>query len=539
MAGPAENAINPNRGGFGPPVEDFMNRKTVLSAALAVLMLASAALAQERPALNLTLEEAIAKALKNNLNVAAEAFAPEMADRNLDRAREAFLPSFRMTYGNNRTESPSTWWISGAGTSVNRMADYAVSLVEAVPTGGTFTLSMQSYRSETNQPFQLINPRYGSTLQADFTQPLLKGFGPKVARRQITQARTGVEIADAQLRSVMSDTVYLVQEGYWNLVFAVESFKVKQRSLQLGRDLLAKNKKEVEFGQLAPLEILNAEATVAQREADLIQAEFLITRSEEVLKSMLNLKAEGEVRGLRLEPTDRPAVVEAKPGLDQALAAAREKRPDLGILRSTVGNKELALDVARNQMLPALDLTLSYWSPGISGDRLVYSGGDFFGGTVIGTVPGKSSDALRDAFKMLYSNWNVGLTLTVPLGSFTTRADLAYARADLDQSRVRLQASEQQAELEVSDAVRAIEANAKRVDAYRLARELAERSLEAEVKKLAVGLSTNYFVLDFQEKLANAQSLELRSKIDYVLSVERLEKSTGVNLEKRGFGTGR
>jgi outer membrane protein TolC len=154
-------------------------------------------------------------------------------------------------------------------------------------------------------------------------------------------------------------------------------------------------------------------------------------------------------------------------------------------------------------------------------------------------VPGKSSDALRDAFKMLYSNWNVGLTLTVPLGSFTTRADLAYARADLDQSRVRLQASEQQAELEVSDAVRAIEANAKRVDAYRLARELAERSLEAEVKKLAVGLSTNYFVLDFQEKLANAQSLELRAKIDYVLSVERLEKSTGVNLEKRGFGTGR
>lgn len=489
--------------------------------------------------MNLTLEEAIAKALKNNLNVAVEMFTPELAGRNLDRAREAFLPSFKMTYGNNRNENPSYWWLSGSGTNIDRMANYAVSVVEAIPTGGSFSLSLQNYRSETNQAFQLINPRYGSTLQLDFTQPLLKNFGPKVARRQITQAQANVEIADSQLRNTMIETVYLVQEGYWNLVFAVESFKVKEKSLQLGKDLLAKNRKEVEFGQLAPLEILNAEAAVAQREADLIQAEFLITRSEEVLKSMLNLAAEGEAKKSRLVPTDRPAAAaEAKPSLDWALSAAREKRPDLAILRKTVETKELAMAVARNQMLPGLDLTLSYWSPGISGDRLLYDGNDFFGGTVIGKVPGQATDALRDAFKMLYSNWNVGLTLTVPLSTFMTRAELTYARADLSQSQVRLQASEQQAELEISDAVRSIEANAKRAEAYRLARELAEKSLEAEVKKLAVGLSTNYFVLDFQEKLANAQSLELKSKIDYVLSVERLEKAAGINLDKRGFKIG-
>ncbi|MCX6559122.1 MAG: TolC family protein [Candidatus Aminicenantes bacterium] len=516
-----------------------MIRKTTIAAVLAVLIFASTAASQERPAMNLTLEEAIAKALKNNLNVAVEMFTPELAGHSLDRAREAFLPSLKMTYGNNRNENPSYWWLSGSGTNIDRMANYAVSVVEAIPTGGSFSLSLQNYRSETNQAFQLINPRYGSTLQMDFTQPLLKNFGPKVARRQITQAQAGVEIADSQLRNTMIETVYLVQEGYWNLVFAVESFKVKEKSLQLGKDLLAKNRKEVEFGQLAPLEILNAEAAVAQREADLIQAEFLITRSEEVLKSMLNLAVEGGGQKFRLVPTDRPAAAaEAKPSLDSALAAAREKRPDLAILRKTIETKELAMAVARNQMLPGLDLTLSYWSPGISGDRLLYDGNDFFGGTVIGKVPGQASDALRDAFKMLYSNWNVGLTLTVPLSTFMTRAELTYARADLSQSQVRLQASEQQAELEISDAVRSIEANAKRAEAYKLARELAEKSLEAEVKKLAVGLSTNYFVLDYQEKLANAQSLELKSKIDYVLSVERLEKAAGINLEKRSFKIG-
>jgi outer membrane protein TolC len=212
-----------------------------------------------------------------------------------------------------------------------------------------------------------------------------------------------------------------------------------------------------------------------------------------------------------------------------------EKRPDLKIAQKNIENKELGVAVARNQTLPALDLTLSYWSPGISGDQLIYSGDNFFSGVVIGTVPGSSTNATRDAFKLLYNNWNVGLTLTLPLSSMLTRSDLGYARADLAQSQVQLKAQEQQAALEISDAVRTIEADAKQADAYRLSRELAEKSLDAEVKKLAVGMSTNYFVLDLQEKLANARSAELKAKIDFVLSVERLEKSMGVSLEKRGF----
>ena len=186
------------------------------------------------------------------------------------------------------------------------MKNYSASVAQTIPTGGSLSLSLQNYRSETNQSFQLINPRYGTTLAVNFTQPLLKDFGTKIARRQILAAENSLEIADVQLRNTMMDTIYLVQEAYWNLVYAVDSLQVKRQSLQLGRDLLAKNRKEVEFGQLAPIEILNAEATVAQREADLIQAEALITRSREVLKSILNLPADGDSRGPILEPVDRP-----------------------------------------------------------------------------------------------------------------------------------------------------------------------------------------------------------------------------------------
>ena len=501
----------------------------------AALALVPPAFAEEREVLKLSLEEAIAKALKNNLAVAIDALTPDLAGESLQKAREAFLPRFELSYGGNRAENPSYWWLQGSGTSVSKLSDVAVSVVEAIPTGGSVSLSLQTYRSETNQSFQLINPRYGSTLRLDLTQPLLRNFGPKMARRQILAAENNLAASDAQLRTTMSDTVYAVQEAYWNYVHAVENAKVKRQSLDLGRDLLAKNRKEVEFGTLAPLEVLNAEASVAQREADLIQAEGLIARSEEVLKTVINLAAETDARAIRVVPTDLPVFAPAGLTLDEALGKAQARRPDLTILKSTIETKSLNLDVARNQMLPSLDFQVAYSSPGISGDRLLYLDDNPFLGQVIGKVPGSRTDSLRDAFKFLYHNWNVGLTLSVPLSAFTTKADFAYAKTDLRQSELRLKQLEQQIDLEVSDAVRTIETNRKRLEAYRLATELAQKSLDAETKKLAVGLSTNYFVLEFQDRLSNAQSLELRVKIDYVLSVERLEKATGLNLEKRGI----
>ncbi len=512
-----------------------MTSKILRAAVLAALIAAAPVLAQDRREVGLTLEEAIAKALQNNLSVAVEMYTPQLAERSLDRAREVFLPRFELSYGSGRDENPSYWWISGAGTNWSRMSNYGVSIVETVPTGGSLSLSLQNYKSDTNQPFQLINPRYGSTLRFDFSQPLLRNFGPKVTRSQIILAEENLDIGRQQLRNTMVQTVYLVQEAYWNLVFAIENYKVKQQSLQLGRDLLAKNRKEVEFGTLAPLEILNAEATVAQREADLIQAEFQITRGEEVLKTMLNLSVEGDPARMQLVPVDRPAFAPEKVDLGEFLKTALDRRPDLKILRTTISSRQLNVSVARNQTLPALDLTVSYWSPGISGDRLIYAGNDPFTGVIVDKVKGAASGATRDALKLLYNNWNIGLTLSLPVSSILSRADYAYARAELGQSQVRLKAAEQQAGLEISDAARAVEANAKRVEAYRLARDLAEKSLDAEVKKMAVGLSTNYFVLDFQDKLAAARSSELKARIDYILSVENLEKAAGINLEKRGF----
>jgi len=481
--------------------------------------------------LTLSLEDCIVKALKNNLQVAVELYNPELADVSLTRAREIFMPRFDLSYGNQKTENPPYWWIQGADTLVSKYRDYGLSLVQQIPTGGNFTLSLTSYRSDTNQSFQLINPRYGSTIRFDFVQPLLKDFGFKVSRKEIIIAQNNLDISRHQLEATLQDTIYRVQEAYWNLVYVIEDLKVKKQSLKLAQDLLAKNRKEVEVGKLAPIEILNAEAVVASREADILQAEALIKRNEDVLKNILNLPEEAALG--KIVPADQPTYVKKEISLEEALKKAYEKRPDLMMKKTDIKTKELNLTVAKNQMLPGLNLNLSYWSPGISGDRILYLNDNPFLGVIVGKEKGSATDSLRDAFQLKYKNWAVSLTLSVPLSNFLTKADYVRARIELEKSQLELKNIEKQTLLDVKDAVREIVTSAKRVEAYRVARELAEKRLEAEEKKLKVGLTTNYFVLQYQEELATASSQELKALIDYNLAWAKLDKALGTSLDKR------
>ncbi len=484
--------------------------------------------------LSLSLEDCIVKAMENNLKVAVEVYNPEMADVSVTQAKGLFMPRFDIGYSNRQNENPSYWWIQGAGTVESKYSNYSIALVQQIPTGGNFSLSMTNYRSETNEGFQLINPRYGSTIQFDFTQPLLKNFGYKISRKEIIIAQNNLDISRNQFKRILQDTIYKVQETYWNLVYAIEGYKVKQQSLQLAKDLLAKNKKEVEFGKLAPIEILNAESVVAQREADILAAEALIRGSEDILKNILNLPEE-EVTIKKIVPLDEPRFVKKKISLDNALKQAIINRPDLKVNQTNVESKNLDLSVAKNQMLPGLDLSFSYWSPGISGDRLIYEGNDVFYGAVIGKEHGSARDSVRDAFQFLYKNWTVGVTLSVPLSNVLTRTEFVRARMGLEQSLLELKNSEKQILLEVRDAVRQIDTNAKRVEAYGLARELAEKRMIAEEKKLSVGLTTNYFVLEYQEKLANAKSMEIKALVDYSIALAKLEQVIGTSLDTRNI----
>ena len=509
----------------------LMKTRKIISLVVVLFCFSILASSQDENVLPLSLQDCIAKALQNNLNLAIQVYNPEMADMSITQAKEYFMPSFDFAFGKRRTDYPSYWWLQGEDSVVSKYGDYSFAFTQQIPTGGSFILSFNNYRSETNELFQLINPRYGATLQFDFVQPLLRNGGLKMGRKEIIIAENNLEISQTQFESVVQDTIYTVVETYWNLLYAIEDLKVKNQSLQLARDLLAKNKKEVEVGKLAPLEVLNAETVVAQREADILAAEVLIKRREDLLKYHLNMSDVQALTPKSIVPMDRPDFVKKVISFDEAWQVAQVKRPDLRANRKNIENNDFKMSVAKNKMLPGLDLSFSYWSPGISGDRILYLDDNPFLGIIIGKAEGSAGDAVGDALNFKHNNWNVALTLTLPLSNVTTRAEYVKSRMELEKSQLELEDNKKFAMLDVNDAVREVETHIKRVEAYRLARELAQKRLEAEEKKLDVGLTTNYFVLTYQEELATARSTEIKSMLDYILALARLDRAMGSSLE--------
>ncbi len=513
-------------------------RRTAAVSALALgaaLVLGAAPAAAQAPGVErtVTLQDCIEMALKNNLSLAAEVLGPEVASATAGRAREIFLPKLAFTFGTQTTNQASYTYLDAADQVTSDFGDYQGSLQQLLPTGATLSAALYSYRSETNRSFQTINPRYGSTLSFDFAQPLLKDFGFKMARREIIVAANDLAISENQLRQALVDTVFDVEEAYWSLVYSRESLEVQKESLRLARQLLAKNEKELEVGVIPPIDILSARAEVASREADILQAQAQVRNDQDTLRTLLNLRGEPGAPAPVLVPSELPPTEAAAPDLEQARTTALVHRPDLA--SSQVGLRTRALDLtyARNQTLPNLSFRASFWSPGVSGTQLIYQDDDPLTGVIVDTIPGGRSLAFNDAFKLKYKNWFVGLTLDLPLESVVSRARVAEARLQSDQAVLRHKDLEAQALLEVDIAVRAVETDYRRAQAYRLARELAEEKLAAEQKKLEAGLSTNYTVLQQQRDLALARTNEVRARVDYNLSLARLERAMGTTLDSK------
>jgi len=509
-------------------------KKTKLMNILLVLALAVSLWSQQTEK-QLSLDDCIIGALKNNLGLAVEVYNPQLADISVIQAKEKFVPSLYLGYNKQETNQPSFSWIDAANQVEVQSSDYYGQLTQEIPAGGNFQLTLYSYQTETTANFQTINPRFGSQLRFDFTQPLLKDFGFKVSQREIIIAKNNTAISEIQLKQTLLDTIYNVEEAYWNYVGSIEYYKVMEHSLKLAQDLLAKNTREVEVGMLAPIDVLSAKSEVARREADILQAESLIKSTQDQLKTILNLSFKENIDLTKIVPTDTPTFEEREVSLEEALSMGLQMRPDLQAIRVDMKNKDLDLGYAKNQLLPELNFRASYWSPGLSGTQLIYENGNPLTGNVIGTIPGKSSDALRDAFKFRYKNWTLGLTLSIPITSIVTRAQYAHARVSLEKAQVDLQNQEQQAFLEIRNAVRDVQTNYKQVQAYKLARELAQEKLDAEQKKLKVGMATNYEVLLHQRDLADAQSSELRAVIDYNLALAALNRVLGTTLEKKNI----
>ena len=496
----------------------------------------TASITSQEKAISLSLEECIRKTIENNLSWAVQVLNPQLADISIAQAKEKFMPQLSFSFNRRDTNSASYSWLDAADKVTTFFSEYSTQITQQLPTGGNFSISLNTYKNDSNRNFQTINPRYGSTLQFNFTQPLLRNFGFNISHHQILLAKNNKEISDYNLIKTLQDLIYQVEEAYWNLVYSIENLKVREQSLKLAQELLEKNRRSVEIGTMAPMDVLTAEADVATREADILAAQAQVKNNEDRLKTILNLVAENhDFEWARIIPKDSPTFKKRDINLEEALAIALENRPDLKAIQIDLKNKQLTLNYTKNQLLPDLNLTASYWSPGVSGDRIIYLDNNPLTRVVVGTVPGGISDSLKDTFNFKYKNWSVGLSLSIPMSNFFSRAAYAQARINYEQTLLQLKEQQQQIFLEIKNAVRAVQTNYQRVEAYRVARELAENKLKAEEEKFKVGLSTNYFVLQYQRDLANARTMELQAIIDYNLSLAQLNRALGVTLKEKNI----
>jgi outer membrane protein TolC len=350
----------------------------------------------------------------------------------------------------------------------------------------------------------------------------LRGFYIDQNRQQLQITQINREISEENLRATITTTLANTRNAYWDLVFARSAVDVAQRALQLAEKLVEDNKARVEVGTLAPLDIVQAEAEAANRRQTLAVAEAALQTAELALKRFVVSGTDDPLWRQELRPVELPAIDPAPTDIEGAVRRALERRTDLVNSRKNLQSSDVSLKYFRNQTLPDVDVVASYGAQGIGGWLNRRSG---LGGSVTEVIPGGYGDALALLGSREYPNWN--LQLNVSYNLFGSAADAQYARARVqrNQTQARMRALELQIATEVTNAALTVQSNLKRVEAAVAARELAEKRLDAEQSRFEVGMSTNFFVVQAQRDLRDAQNAELRALADYRKSLVTFERA--------------
>jgi outer membrane protein len=489
---------------------------------------------QAAGALDLTLDEAVALALEHNLEIAVERLNPQTFDLQIAGVRALYRPVLTSTVGQNNVTQLPTNQLVGTQAVQNDQTTFNVGGTQLLPFGGgNVLLGFNNRRQDSTSSFNTFNPQFNSTFSALFVQPLLRNFRTDATRTSLRITGINRDISELQLRATITNTLADVRSAYWDYVYTVDQLQVARRSLELARKLLEDNRIRVEVGTLAPIDVVQAEAEVASRLQEEAQGEAQARTAELALKRLIVSGADDPRWRAQLRPTDRPMFAPTPIDLDAALRRALDARLDLAQSRKQLQANDLSLRLLGNQRLPAADVSASYGLQGIGGSRLVRDSN--LGGQVVDTIPGGYGDALRLLRDRDFPQWNLALSVSYPIGASLADANFARAQITVRQTQAQIRALELQIATDVTTAALLLESNQKRVEAARAARELAQRRLEAETSKFEVGLSTNFFVVQAQRDLAQAENIELRTRLDYQKSVVDFDRVQETSLGSAGI----
>lgn len=537
--------------------------------------------------LYLSLDDAVSIGLEDNLDISVQRFTPWIAETQLLKAQAGGIPetgsSQQVVLGSAPSVSfdpvaSASWYttrfaspvnnpfLSGTGTLVSAVDGhqdtYNFGYTQGFHLGTNISITWDSTRSSTSITDVLYNPAVQSTVTFTVTQPLLNGFGSLPNTRYILEAKNSIKAADSVFAQQVMTTVTAVATDYWELVYARENVKVAEAAVAVDQKLYEDNKKQLEIGTMAPLDVLTAESQLASDQQVLVQAQTTRLQDETVLLVAITKNPlTGNLSGIEVEPTTGITTPEQENiSLGDAVKEAWTKRPELQQADLYLQNAKIEVKATKNELLPSLNLYGQYSQTGLAGDVLnitetptgfvpdlqspiltatgaapvppLYTGvATGFTTTSQLAKTGGLGDALANMIHYNYPTATGGVILTLPIRNRSAQADNARSLLDERQQQVQYQSTKNSIVLNVRNALIALTQDRAAVAAAEKARALAQQTLDDEQKKYQLGTSTSYNVVLRTRDLTAAEGTELRDKINLIEAELNFNQAMGRTLE--------
>jgi outer membrane protein TolC len=491
--------------------------------------------ADTRPVVRLSLDDAVRFGLERNLDIAVQRLNPQINDIAISSIRSVYHPSLTSTVFGQSQTSPATSTIAGSNTPgepiVNGNTTYNAGVSQSIPYGGgNVSVQFNNSRTTTTNLTNLYNPAYNTFWSGQYTQPLIRGFKIDGTRQQLEVTKLNRDISDVQLRASITNTLSNIRDAYWDFVAAIQAVDVARQSLDLANKLVQDNQTRVQVGTMAPIDVVQAQSEAATRRQTLVTAESTRRTAELALKRLIVSGTDDPNWSAAIDPTDRPEFRPEPIDIEAAVRRGLAERTDLEIARKSVDANAVTLKYLNDQTLPQADLVALYGLTGLGGAQLVTEGSGI-NRVVTGAIPGGYGNALGTLFGNNYPRWTVQLNFSYPLGLSSQEASVARARVQLNQVQAQVKQIELQIANDITSAAINVQNTSEAVQAAQAARELAQQKLTAEQSKFEVGMSTNYFVVQAQRDLADAQISETRAVLNYRKALVDLERNQQTTLQ--------
>ena len=459
------------------------------------------------PRVDLSIEEAVARAREKNIDIAVARITPRLTDfsiaalygnyrvnltANTNQQRSTRLPT-NLTQGiTTATPTNTSGWSSGFQQNLWKG-------------GGNWNLNWTNTRVDTPASNNIRNPQFNSGLSALYTQPLMRGFRIDQTRASLQTSRITQQNDEISVQSTMNTTMANTRNAYWDLVYAIQAVEAAQNSLDISLKLVQDNQARVEIGTLAPIDIKSAEAEAANRRLTLVTAQATVRTSELALKRLIVSGTDDPMWGSSINPVDRPAATPEPINVDAAVQRALRERTDMQQSLNNLKVSDINLRLQRDLTRPQLNLTTTYGLQGLGGPQVN-------GST---TVPSGYWDALRNIYRLDAPQWNFALAFAYPIGQSQQEANVARSTLALEQSQANIKALQLQIATDVASAAQNVQSTLEAVQQSGVARQLALERLNAAQSKFEVGMAINYEVVQAQRDYLDAQNNELRALLNY------------------------